>query len=195
MELAFDEGATIAKDGVLKASMTVLSPANQDRSRQLLGVASAQVAVYESSLAAAQSNVSSDGFDLVEKQRDYARAESLVKTNAISIQGRDLAIRPAAAQSAAQNWRVRRPWKQVAYHQCYARAKPNGAAVGSKLALDEVTLGYATLKAPFAGVLVSVREAELGQLAVWSGDLHRRSRSRLVARLCERAGSWENPAQ
>ena len=45
--------------------------------RANLGVATAQVAVNESTLAAAQSNVSSDGFDLVEKQRDYARAEDI----------------------------------------------------------------------------------------------------------------------
>jgi HlyD family secretion protein len=45
-----------------------------------------------------------------------------------------------------------------------ALAKANEAAVAAKLALDQVTLGYTTLRAPFAGV-ISVREAELGQLA------------------------------
>ena len=65
-----------------------------------LSVASAQVAVNESNLAAARSNVASDQFDLTEKQRDYARAEELVKTAAISVQARDLAL-TAAQQSAA----------------------------------------------------------------------------------------------
>jgi HlyD family secretion protein len=45
-----------------------------------------------------------------------------------------------------------------------ALGKANQAAVASKLALDVVTLGYTELRAPFAGV-ISVREAELGQLA------------------------------
>ncbi len=38
------------------------------------------------------------------------------------------------------------------------------SAVAAKLHLDEITLGYTTLRAPFDGV-ISVREAELGQLA------------------------------
>lgn len=126
-----------------------------------LGVATAQVAVNESTLAAAQSNVSSDGFDLVEKQRDYARAETLVKTAAVSEQARDLAF-TAARQSAAT----------LAHDQAMVQVattnvdlgQANQKSVASKLALDEVTLGYTTLLAPFAGV-ISVREAELGQLA------------------------------
>jgi HlyD family secretion protein len=161
IELAFDEGATIAKDSVLARVDDSLYRRQTEIDRANLGVATAQVAVYESSLAAAQSNVSSDGFDLVEKQRDYARAESLVKTNAISIQGRDLAF-TAARQSAAALAHDQ-AMEQVATTNV-ALGKANQAAVGSKLALAEVTLGYATLKAPFAGV-ISVREAELGQLA------------------------------
>ena len=43
-------------------------------------------------------------------------------------------------------------------------AKANQAAVAAKLALDQVTLGYTTLRAPFDGV-IAVRQAELGQLA------------------------------
>ncbi|MGA3002147.1 MAG: efflux RND transporter periplasmic adaptor subunit [Acetobacteraceae bacterium] len=161
IELALDEGATVAKDTVLARVDDSLYRRQTEIDRANLGVASAQVAVYASTLAAAQSNVSSDGFDLVEKQRDYARAEELVKTNAISIQGRDLAF-TAARQSAAV----------LAHDQAMQEVattnvdlgKANQAAVASKLALDEVTLGYTTLRAPFAGV-ISVRQAELGQLA------------------------------
>ena len=161
VELAFDEGATVAKDTVLARVDDSLYRRQIEIDHANLGVATAQVAVNESTLAAAQSNVSSDGFDLVEKQRDYARAEELVKTNAISIQGRDLAF-TAARQSAAA----------LAHDQAMVQVattnvdlgKANQAAVASKLALDEVTLGYTTLRAPFAGV-ISVREAELGQLA------------------------------
>lgn len=161
IELAFDEGATIAKDTVLARLDDALYRRQIEIDRANLGVAIAQVAVYESSLAAAQSNVSSDGFDLIQKQRDYARAEELVKTHAVSVQNRDLAF-TAARQSSAQ----------LAHDQAMAEVattnvalgKANQAAVASKLALDQVTLGYTTLRAPFAGV-ISVREAELGQLA------------------------------
>ncbi len=159
--LAFDEGAAVAKDTVLARLDDTLYRRQTEIDQANLGVATAQVAVNESTLAAVRSNVDSDGFDLVEKQRDYARAEELVKTNAISIQGRDLAF-TAARQSAAV----------LAHDQAMATvaatnvdlAKANQAAVAAKLALDQVTLGYTTLRAPFDGV-IAVRQAELGQLA------------------------------
>ena len=161
VELAFDEGATVAKDTVLARVDDSLYRRQTEIDHANLGVATAQVAVNESTLAAAQSNVASDGFDLVEKQRDYARAEELVKTNAISVQGRDLAF-TAARQSAAALAHDQ-AMEQVATTNV-ALGKANQAAVASKLALDEVTLGYTTLRAPFDGV-ISVRQAELGQLA------------------------------
>ncbi len=43
-------------------------------------------------------------------------------------------------------------------------ANANVDAAKAKLGLDQVTLTYTTLRAPFTGV-ISVREAELGQLA------------------------------
>jgi len=161
IELAFDEGATVAKDAVLARLDDRLYRQQIEIDRANLGVATAQVAVNESTLAAAQSNVASDQFDLTEKQRDYARAEELVKTNAISIQGRDLAFtgaRQSAATLAHDQAMVQVGTTNVAL------AQANQTAVASKLALDEVTLGYATLRAPFAGV-IAVRQAELGQLA------------------------------
>jgi HlyD family secretion protein len=161
VELAFDEGAAVTKDTVLARVDDSLYRRQIEIDHANLGVATAQVAVYESTLAAAQSNVSSDGFDLVQKQRDYARAEELVKTNAVSEQGRDLAF-TAARQSAAALAHDQAMVQVATTNVDLGRA--NQAAVSSKLALDEVTLGYATLRAPFAGV-ISVREAELGQLA------------------------------
>jgi HlyD family secretion protein len=161
VELAFDEGASVAKGTVLARIDDSLYRHQTEIDSANLGVAAAQVAVFESTLAAAQSNVSSDGFDLVQKQRDYARAEELLKTNAVSVQGRDLAFTAARQSSAA-----------LAHDQAMAQVattnvdlgKANQAAVASKLALDRVTLDYTTLRAPFAGV-IAVREAELGQLA------------------------------
>jgi HlyD family secretion protein len=161
IELALDEGAAVAKDTVLARVDDSLYRRQTEIDRANLGVATAQVAVYESTLAAAQRSVSSDGFDLVQKQRDYARAEALVKTNAVSEQGRDLAF-TAARQSAAVLAHDQ-AMEQVASSNV-ALGKANQAAVASKLALDEVTLGYTTLRAPFAGV-ISVRQAEPGQLA------------------------------
>lgn len=161
VELAFDEGAVVAHDTVLARVDDRLYRQQVEIDRANQQVASAQVAVNESSLLAAQSSVISDQFDLAEKQLDYARAEDLVKTAAGTVQARDLA-RTAAEQSGAA----------LAHDQAMVQvattnvdlAKANEAAAAAKLALDEVTLGYTTLRAPFDGV-ISVREAELGQLA------------------------------
>ncbi len=161
VELPFDEGATVASDTVLARVDDRLYRQQIEIDRANLGVASAQVAVYESSLAAARSNVASDQFDLSEKQRDLARAEDLVKTAAISVQGRDLAFtaeRQSTAALAHDQAMVQVATTNVAL------GKANEAAVASKLAHDEVTVGYTALRAPFNGV-ISVREAELGQLA------------------------------
>ncbi|EQD69417.1 secretion protein HlyD family protein, partial [mine drainage metagenome] len=65
-----------------------------------LGVAQEQVAVNQSSLAAARKTVTSDRLDLAEKQRDLARDASLTKPGFVSRQTYDLAV-TAAGQSAA----------------------------------------------------------------------------------------------
>ena len=161
VELPFDEGARVASGMVLARVDDRLYRQQVEIDRANLQVAAAQVAVNERSLVAAQSSVDSDRFDLAEKQRDEQRQEALVKTAATSVQARDLA-RTAAQQSAAA----------LAHDQAMAEvatsnvtlARANEAAAGEKLKLDEVTLGYAALHAPFAGV-IAVREAELGQLA------------------------------
>jgi HlyD family secretion protein len=161
VELALDEGAAVTKGTVLARVDDRLYRQQTEIDRANLGVATAQVAVNESNLSAAQSNVTSDEFDLTQKQQDYGRAQDLVKTNAISIQGRDLAF--TAARQSAATLAHDQAMVQVATTNV-ALSKANQTAVAAKLALDEVTLGYTTLRAPFAGV-IAVREAELGQLA------------------------------
>jgi HlyD family secretion protein len=161
VELPFDEGAAVAAGTVLARVDDRLYVQQVMIDRASHRVASAQVAVNESTLAAARSNVASDQLDLAEKQRDAARAEELVKTAATSVQARDLAL--TAAQQSAATLVHDQSMVQVATTNV-ALARASEAAAAAKLKLDEVTLGYATLRAPFAGVL-SVREAELGQLA------------------------------
>ncbi len=161
VELPFDEGAYVTRDTVLARVDDRLyrEQVAIDQANEL--VAKAQVAVNQSSLAAARSNVESDQVDLREKRRDAERAEELVSTAATSVQARDLA-RTAAEQSAAALARDR-ALLQVAITNV-ALAKANEAQAAARLALDEITLGYATLRAPFDGV-IAVRQAERGQLA------------------------------
>lgn len=84
-----------------------------------------------------------------------------MKTSAGSVQSRDLAL--TAVRQSAATLAHDQAMVQVATTNV-ALARANAAAAGAKVALDQVTLGYTTLRAPFDGV-ISVREAELGQLA------------------------------
>ena len=129
--------------------------------RANLAVARAQIAVSRSSLAAASHTVASDRYDLAEKRRDAARAATLLEHRAASRQAYDLA-RTAAAQSAAALARDQALATVARNNVTLARASL--AAAEARVGLDQVTLSYATLRAPFSGVL-AVREAELGELA------------------------------
>lgn len=161
VELPFDEGAVVQRDTVLARIDDRLYRQQIEIDHANQQVAVAQVAVNEGTLAAAQETVTSDEFDVAEKQHDYARAEQLLKTAATPVQTRDLAW-TAAQQSAATLAHDRAMVRVAAGNLDLARA--NAAAVDAKLRLDEVTLSYTILRAPFTGV-ISVREAELGQLA------------------------------
>ena len=161
VDLALDEGASVTKGTVLARVDDRLYQRQLEIDRANLGVATAQVAVNDSTLAAARSNQASAEFDLTEKQRDYDRAQELVKTNAISIQGRDLAF--TAARQSASALAHDKAMVEVAASNL-GLAKANEAAVAAKQALDEVTLSYTVLRAPFDGV-IAVRQAEPGQLA------------------------------
>lgn len=161
IDLPFDEGARVTQGTVLARidERIYQQQVNIDTTNEQ--VAAAQVAVNKSNLIATQNSVTSDQFDLNEKQRDYLRDQQLVKTAATSIQTRDLAL--TAAQQALAVTARDQAMVQVATANV-TLAQANDAASAEKLKLDQVTLGYTTLRAPFDGV-ISVREAELGQLA------------------------------
>lgn len=159
--LPFDEGASVARDAVLARVDDSLYRQQVEIDRTNQKVAAAQVAVNESNLLAAEKTVMSDEADLEQKERDYARAEMLVKTAATSVQARDQAQTAAARAAAALAHD--QAMVQVARSNV-ALAQATEMAAEAKLKLDQVTLGYTELRAPFAGVL-TVREAELGQLA------------------------------
>lgn len=159
--LPFDEGARVTRDTVLARLDDRLYRRQVEIDRANVDVQTAQVSANRSTLEAASSSVASDRFDLAQKQLDYTRAETLAKHDAVSQQARDLAL-TAKNQSAAQ---LAHDLALVdAARNAVALATANVEAARAKLALDETTLSYATLRAPFDGV-ISVREAELGQLA------------------------------
>jgi membrane fusion protein YbhG len=159
--LPFDEGANVPCDAVLARVDDRLYRQQLEMDQAALVVATAQLTANESNHVAAQHTVVSDQFDLAEKQLDYNRAEKLLQTQAGTQQVRDLAY-TAAHRSEATLARDK-ALVDVAERNVEL-AKANEAAAAAKVKLDEVTLSYTVLSAPFAGV-ISVREAELGELA------------------------------
>jgi len=159
--LPYDEGAYVERDTVLARLDDRLYRQEIEIDQANLQVAAAQVAASESTLAAAQENIVNDQADLAEKQRDYVRAEALVRSHAVSEQSRDLAL-TAQKQSAAVLAHDQ-AMVEVAQHNI-GLAKANQVTALAKLELDKITLSYTVLRAPFSGV-IAVRHAELGQLA------------------------------
>ncbi|MFM0593704.1 MULTISPECIES: HlyD family secretion protein [Paraburkholderia] len=161
VNLPFDEGAYVQRGTVLARLDDSLYRQQTEIDRTDLDVATAQISANESTLAAARNSVVSDQFDLAEKQLDLARDETLLKSNAVATQARDLAL--TAARQSAATLAHDRALVDVARNNI-ALARANQAAADAKLKLDQVMLSYTVLRAPFDGV-IAVREAELGQLA------------------------------
>jgi HlyD family secretion protein len=161
IDLAFEEGAYVTRGTVLARVDDRLYRRQLMIDQAAERVAGSQVAVNESAVAAQRSSVASDELDLAQKTRDAGRAEELVKTAATSVQARDL-IRTAAQQSAAALAHDQAMLRVAATN--VALAKANSEAAAAKRSLDEVTVDYTILRAPFDGV-ISVRQAERGQLA------------------------------
>jgi HlyD family secretion protein len=159
--LPFDEGAHVDAGALLARVDDRLYSRQADIDRRNLQLATAQTTVTGSNLVAAQDSVVSDRFDLAEKQRDYVRADTAAKTGAASGQARDLALTASKQSQAA----LARDQALVAVaRDNIALAAASQASAKEKLRLDDVTLSYTELHAPFSGV-ISVREAELGELA------------------------------
>ncbi len=159
--LPFDEGQYV-KAGTILARVDdryYLQQLRIDRSN--LNVARVQIAVVKNSLAAAVSTVASDRFDLEEKQRDLDRDEAQLRYGAVSRQVYDQAL-TAKGQAAATLARDQALVRVTRENIRLARA--NLAAARARVRLDQVTLSYTSLRAPFSGVL-AVREAEPGELA------------------------------
>ncbi len=159
--LPFDEGRFVQAGTVLARVEARLYRAQLRIDRGSLQVARQQVLVNQSLCTAAQKTVLSDRFDVVQARRDYLRAARLIKVGAVSRQAYDQAY-TNAAQAAATLARDQALLRVARHNISLARADLTAAK--AKVDLDQVTLSYTTLRAPFSGVL-AVREAELGELA------------------------------
>ena len=159
--LRVDEGAQVA-------SGTVLATVDDRVYRQqlridlaALDVARQQLKVAQGNLAAQRSALASDRADLAEKRLDLARARGQFAVGAVSRQDLDVAATAAAVSTAALG--RDQALLRVAGDNV-ALAEANSKAAQQRVGLDRLSVGYATLRAPVAGVL-AVREAEVGELA------------------------------
>lgn len=159
--LPFDEGRFVKAGTVLARVETRLYRQQLRIDLGNLELARQQVVVSQSNYIAAQNTVLSDRFNVAQTHRDYIRAAHLIKVGAISRQAYDQAY-TTAAQAAATLARDQALLRVARGNIALARA--GVATAKAKVGLDQVTLSYTTLRAPFSGVL-AVREAELGELA------------------------------
>ncbi len=159
--LPFDDGAQVTVGTVLARVDDRPYRDQLEMDQAALQASRAQLAVDISARMAAEQTVRSDAYDLLEKSRDYARAEYLAKHSAVSRQTRDHAL--TAAQQADAMLARDQAQVQVASNNI-ALAEAQIASAAARVRLDRVTLGYTVLRAPFSGV-IAVREAELGELA------------------------------
>ena len=118
-------------------------------------------------IQAAEQNMLDAKADLQQKKLDYERAHRLYGEDAISAQDRDLADTAlkrsqATFQAAEQKYSEAREGSRK---EDIAIAQSNLKEADANLGMSRVNLGYATLRAPSAGV-ITVRQAELGEVVV-----------------------------
>jgi HlyD family secretion protein len=162
VELPFNEGQWV-KAGSL------ISRVDDSDYRQQVAIAGAalemqtrQLAAAEQNLAAAKKTVEADEADLELAKLQFSRADDLMKKGAGTIEARDQ-TNAALKRSSAALERDQALEKSADRMVELARANVQSAKEALKLA--QIVLDYATLAAPFDGV-ITVRQAELGEIMV-----------------------------
>jgi HlyD family secretion protein len=162
VELPFNEGQWV------KAG-TLISRVDDSDYRQQVAIAEAalemqrrQLAAAEQNLAASKKTVEADEADLELAKVQFARADDLMKKGAGTVEARDQ-TNAAFKRSNAALERDQALEKSAERQVELAQANVHSAEESLKLA--KIVLDYATLSAPFDGV-ITVRQAELGEIMV-----------------------------
>ena len=158
---------------------TLLARLDDADYRQKIRIDEANVHVRESNLAlvlagtreqevkASQQTMLDAQADLQQKKLDYDRAQRLFSKDEVSAQDRDLA-ETARKRAEATFQAAQQRYNQAvegSRKEDIAIARANVTEASATLGLSRVNLGYATLRAPSAGV-ITVRQAELGEVVV-----------------------------
>jgi HlyD family secretion protein len=160
VELPFDEGQWV-KAGTLLARL------DDSDYRQQVAINEAALRVQEQELTsatqkleAARATVANDNADLAQKNIDQDRSQKLWTEKIISGDQRDHTD-TALKQSGAAMQRDRAMERSA--QQDIEVAKANIRNASENLQLAKIMLGYTTLRAPFAGVILT-RQTELGEV-------------------------------
>jgi HlyD family secretion protein len=147
--------------------------------RQAVAIAQASVGVRDSQLKlalagsrsqdvdAAHQSVLEAKADLAQKRADFARYDALFRKDEIPAQTRDQAqtnVERAQANYQRQN-QIYDKLVEGTRKETIAVARAELRQARQNLQMARIRLGYATLTAPFAGVIL-VREAELGEVVL-----------------------------
>ena len=160
VQLPFDEGQAVRQG-------TVVAQVDSRDLQQQVAIADAALAVQQRQLDASAKNleasrrvVDADRAELAQRERDLRRAEDLQRQGFYSDAALDGA-RTALVQARAILARDEALNQLAERNIRTARASAHSAE--ESLRLTHITQGYATLTAPFDGVIVS-RDAELGEV-------------------------------
>jgi HlyD family secretion protein len=172
VDLSVEEGQSVEPG-------TLLARLDDADYRQKVRIDEANVHVRESNLAlllagtreqerkASEQTMLDAQADLQQKKIDYDRAQRLFGKDEVSAQDRDLA-ETARKRAEATFLAAQQRYNQAvegSRKEDIAIARANVTEAGATLGLSRVNLGYATLRAPSAGV-ITVRQAELGEVVV-----------------------------
>jgi HlyD family secretion protein len=160
VELPFDEGQWVAAG-------TLLARLDDSDYRQQVAINEAALRVQEQQLSsamqkleAAHATINNDSADLAQKNVDNLRSQKLWTEKIISGDQRDH-TETALKQSSAAMQRDRAMERSA--QQDIAVARANIRSASENLELAKIMLGYTTLRAPFAGVILT-RQTELGEV-------------------------------
>lgn len=162
VDLPFDEGKWV------KAGSVVARLDDADYRQQLviaeasLEVQRRQLDISRQNLVVVQKVLASDQADLDMKSLDFQRYETLWQRGNATTQARDQA---ATGLKQSQSSLNRDEALVLAAQRNIELAMANIASAEASVGMARIVLGYATLTAPFDGVIV-VRQAELGEIAM-----------------------------
>jgi len=160
VELPFDEGQTVKK-GALIARVDDADYKQQVAiAEAALNASSRQYDVAQQNVLATKRTVISDQADVALKQLEFDRAQTLLTKGAGTIDARDVAETALEQARAALD---RDNALETAAERSAVLANANIESARAALELAKIVLGYATLTAPFDGVIL-VRQAELGEV-------------------------------